>query len=91
MIGFLISLLIVGTIAGYVARMIVPGEDPMSFLPTLALGIVGSYVGGFVGWAIFDRDDAFSPAGIIASIIGAVVVLFLYNLVNSGSSRSSTA
>lgn len=79
MIGFLISLLFVGIIAGYAARLIVPGEDPMPVWMTLCIGVIGSYVGGMIGWLIFDRDDVFSPGGIVASIIGAVIVLFVYN------------
>ena len=87
MIGFLITLFLVGIIAGYLARLFVPGDDPMSFWMTLALGVVGSYAGGFLGWLIFDRDDVFSPGGLIASIIGAVVVLLIYNAVG-GRSRA---
>jgi uncharacterized membrane protein YeaQ/YmgE (transglycosylase-associated protein family) len=90
MIGFLISLFFVGVIAGYLARLFVPGDDPMSFWMTLAIGVIGSYVGGLIGWAIFDRDDAFSPGGLISSIIGAVVVLLIYNAVG-GRRRTSRA
>jgi uncharacterized membrane protein YeaQ/YmgE (transglycosylase-associated protein family) len=90
MIGFLVGLLIVGVIAGYLARLIVPGEDPLSFWMTLAIGVVGSYVGGLIGWAIFGRDDAIGPAGIIASIVGAVIVLVAYNAL-AGRSKPSRA
>lgn len=89
MIGFLISLFIVGVIAGYLARLLVPGEDPMSFWTTVAIGVVGSYLGGFIGWLIFDRDDVFSPGGLIGSIIGAVIVLLVYNAM--GGRRTSRA
>jgi uncharacterized membrane protein YeaQ/YmgE (transglycosylase-associated protein family) len=89
MIGFIIALFIIGIIAGYLARLLVPGPDPMSFLQTVALGVVGSFVGGFLGYLIFDADadeGAFQASGIIGSILGAVVVLIVYNLL-TGAGR----
>jgi uncharacterized membrane protein YeaQ/YmgE (transglycosylase-associated protein family) len=82
MVGFIVAVIIIGIIAGYLARAIVPGPDPMSFLQTLALGVVGSFVGGFLGYLIFDNDTeegAFQASGIVGSILGAVVVLMIYN------------
>lgn len=82
MFGFIIAMLIVGLVAGYLARLLVPGRDPMSVGQTLLLGLVGSFVGGFLGWAIFgvDRaDGALQPAGIVGSIIGGVIALLIYN------------
>lgn len=81
MIGFVISLLIIGIIAGFLARLLVPGRDPMSFLGTLVLGVLGSFVGGFLGWALFGKDldqGAIQPSGIIGSIIGAVLLLLVW-------------
>ena len=81
MIGFVISLIIVGIIAGFLARLFVPGRDPMSFLGTLVLGVLGSFVGGFLGWALFGHDldqGAIQPSGIIGSVIGAVLLLLLW-------------
>jgi len=89
MIGFIIALFIIGIVAGYLARLLVPGPDPMGFLQTVALGVVGSFVGGFLGYLIFDADvdeGAFQASGIIGSIIGSVVVLIVYNLM-SGAGR----
>jgi uncharacterized membrane protein YeaQ/YmgE (transglycosylase-associated protein family) len=89
MIGFIIALIIIGIVAGYLARLLVPGPDPMSFLQTVALGIVGSFVGGFLGYLIFDADadeGAFQASGIIGSILGAIVVLVVYNLM-TGAGR----
>ena len=84
MLGFIIGLIIVGLIAGFLARLLVPGRDPMGVGATIVLGIVGSFVGGFLADALF-RNDAedrgFGPAGLIGSIIGAVVVLLIYNAV----------
>jgi uncharacterized membrane protein YeaQ/YmgE (transglycosylase-associated protein family) len=70
--------LIIGLVAGALARLLVPGRDPMGLLGTLALGLVGSLVGGFLGWLIDGGDSAFSPAGLIGSIIGAVIALLIY-------------
>jgi uncharacterized membrane protein YeaQ/YmgE (transglycosylase-associated protein family) len=83
LIGFLIAIIIIGIIAGYVARLLVPGRDPMSLLQTAALGIVGSFVGGFLGYVLFDKDleeGGLQASGIVGSILGAVIVLLLYNL-----------
>ncbi|HUQ62849.1 MAG TPA: GlsB/YeaQ/YmgE family stress response membrane protein [Acidimicrobiales bacterium] len=84
MIGFIIGLIIVGLIAGALARLLVPGRDPMGIGATILLGIVGSFLGGFLADLLFrsDADDrGFGPAGIIGSIIGAVIVLLIYNAV----------
>ena len=86
MIGFIIMLIIVGIIAGYLARLLVPGRDPMSFVQTAILGIVGSFVGGFLGYVLFNKDfdeGGLQPSGIIGSVIGAVIALLIYNAVTS--------
>ena len=92
MISFLIGLIIVGLIAGFLARAIVPGRDAMSIPATILLGIVGSFVGGFLADVLFrsDADDrGLSPAGIIGSIIGAVIVLLIYNAVTHRRERTA--
>ena len=81
MIGFLLSMLIIGVIAGFLARLLVPGRDPMGFWATVLLGVIGSFVGGFLGFLIFGSDPNggfLQPAGIIGSIIGAIIVLLVY-------------
>jgi uncharacterized membrane protein YeaQ/YmgE (transglycosylase-associated protein family) len=88
MIGFIISLVVVGLIAGAVARLVVPGRQNLSIPMTILLGIIGSFVGGFLGSLIFGSGGNFlRPSGIIGSIIGAIIVLLLY-LRFSGGSRS---
>lgn len=85
MIGFILYLLVIGLVAGFLARLILPGPDPMSVLGTIALGIVGSFAGGFLGYVLFHKDGqdgAFQAAGVIGSIIGAVIVLAIYRAVN---------
>ena len=78
---FIISLIIIGAIAGFIARALVPGKDPMGIGATILLGIVGSFIGGFLGWALFGKDmneGALQPSGIIGSIIGAIIALLIY-------------
>jgi uncharacterized membrane protein YeaQ/YmgE (transglycosylase-associated protein family) len=78
---FIISLIIIGAIAGFIARALVPGKDPMGIGATILLGVVGSFIGGFLGWALFGKDmneGALQPSGIIGSIIGAIVALLIY-------------
>jgi uncharacterized membrane protein YeaQ/YmgE (transglycosylase-associated protein family) len=86
MLGFIISLLVIGLIAGFIARALVPGRDAMSIGATILLGIVGSFVGGFLGWAIFGhdlKDGAFQASGLVGSIIGAVLALLIYRAMSS--------
>ena len=81
MLGLILTILIVGAIAGFVARLLVPGRQDLSVVATIALGIVGSLVGGFLGYALFhqDADDGLlQPSGIIGSIIGAVISLLIW-------------
>jgi uncharacterized membrane protein YeaQ/YmgE (transglycosylase-associated protein family) len=77
--------LIVGIIAGALARLLVPGEDSMGVLGTMLLGLAGSVLGGLVADALIAGDQNFSPAGLIGSILGAVVVLLIYRSVRSRS------
>ena len=89
MLAFIIVMVIVGAIAGFVARFLVPGRDPMGVGATILLGIIGSFIGGFLGWAIFGKDldeGALQASGIIGSILGAVVALLVYNAVTQRSS-----
>jgi len=66
-----------GLIAGAVARLLVPGRQPIGIAMTILLGIVGSLVGGFIGWLLFGGDPL-QASGWILSIIGAVIVLAVY-------------
>ena len=86
----IILLVIVGAIAGFVARALVPGRDAMGIVPTIILGIVGSFIGGFLGALLFGKDaleGLLQPSGIIGSVIGAVIALLVYNAV-TGKKRT---
>jgi uncharacterized membrane protein YeaQ/YmgE (transglycosylase-associated protein family) len=82
---FIIWWLIVGLIAGALARLLVPGSDPMGWGGTLLLGLVGSLVGGFLGNLIFGGDFEVSAAGIIGATIGAIIALLIYRSARTSS------
>ena len=87
MMGF-IWMVIIGLIAGALARLIMPGRDPMGIVMTIILGIVGSILGGLVSWAIWGTDTVdggFRPAGLLLSILGAIIVLWIYRMIKSRS------
>jgi uncharacterized membrane protein YeaQ/YmgE (transglycosylase-associated protein family) len=91
MIGFILFLVIIGLISGYIARLLVPGPDPMSVGQTLLLGIVGSFVGGFIGYVLFHKDGqdgAFQAAGLIGSIVGSVIALLVWRALHGRSHRA---
>jgi uncharacterized membrane protein YeaQ/YmgE (transglycosylase-associated protein family) len=81
MLGLIVGIIVIGLIAGALARLVVPGRQNISILMTIVLGIIGSFVGGFLGYLIFHKDAQngfFQPSGIIGSFIGAVIVLLIY-------------
>ncbi|HMS86953.1 MAG: GlsB/YeaQ/YmgE family stress response membrane protein [Acidimicrobiales bacterium] len=78
---FLITFLFVGFIAGLIARALVSGPAPSGCLPTTVLGVVGSFIGGFLGYVLFDKDlgsGALQTSGLLGSIVGAVIALLVY-------------
>lgn len=75
--------LLIGLVAGALARLLVPGRDPMGIGGTLVLGLVGSLIGGFLGDLLDRGNDDLSPAGLIGSVIGAIVALLIYRAVVS--------
>jgi uncharacterized membrane protein YeaQ/YmgE (transglycosylase-associated protein family) len=80
MMAFIVVLIVVGLIAGMLARLLVPGRDRIGILGTIVLGIVGSFVGGFI-WNLVEyhrvAPHRFHLVGIIGSVLGAIVVLLL--------------
>jgi uncharacterized membrane protein YeaQ/YmgE (transglycosylase-associated protein family) len=90
MVVFIIMLLIVGLIVGAIARLLMPGRDPIGVVGTIVLGIVGSFVGGFLQNLIQYHTasiHSFHPVGIIGSIIGAWVLLLLLRLTHMEPGR----
>ena len=81
MLWTILGLIVIGLIAGLIARAVIPGKQSLGILMTIVLGIVGSFVGGFLGFLIFGSDPNggfLQASGIIGSIIGAIIVLGLY-------------
>ncbi len=79
MLGEIIAAIVIGIIAGYLGRLLLPGRDPMGFVQTVAFGIAGALIGYFVFRAIgIGDDDKFDLGGIIGAIIGTMIVLLVY-------------
>jgi uncharacterized membrane protein YeaQ/YmgE (transglycosylase-associated protein family) len=78
--------IIFGLIVGVIAKVLMPGKDPGGIIVTMLLGIVGAVLGGFAGrtLGLYGPNDS---AGIFMSILGAVMVLFIYRLM-VGRSRT---
>jgi len=72
--------IVFGAVVGIIARFLVPGADPMGWVGTIVLGIIGSFVGGFLAQLFFTGNATIPPptAGWIGSIVGAIVVLLLW-------------
>jgi uncharacterized membrane protein YeaQ/YmgE (transglycosylase-associated protein family) len=80
--------LLIGLVAGLVARLLVPGKDRLGMGGTLLLGLVGSLVGGFLGDLLQKGDQDYSPAGIIGSIAGAIIALLVYRAMSGRTTRA---
>jgi uncharacterized membrane protein YeaQ/YmgE (transglycosylase-associated protein family) len=76
-------MLIIGLIVGALAKFIMPGRDPGGIIVTILLGIAGSFVAGFLGRAMGWYHEG-EPAGFIASLIGAILLLVIYRLATRG-------
>ena len=83
--GWLIWI-VLGLVAGIIAKMIMPGRDPGGFIVTIILGIVGALVGGFISTKLgFGDVTGFNIQSIIIAVLGAMLLLFLYRMVKSRS------
>lgn len=82
----IIGTIVVGFIVGLIARAIKPGDDRMGLIMTTLLGIAGAFIARYAGQAMgwYTADQ---PAGWIASIVGAVILLVIYGLVRGRSNR----
>ena len=77
--GFLWTL-IIGLVVGAIAKLIMPGRDPGGIIVTMLIGVAGALLAGFLGRALGWYSDPGQGPGIIASVVGAIVLLFLYRL-----------
>ncbi|MBP2478755.1 putative membrane protein YeaQ/YmgE (transglycosylase-associated protein family) [Crossiella equi] len=87
MLWTILGWIVFGLVAGFIARALVPGKDDIGVLRTIVLGVVGSVVGGFLFGLLTVGFRGFQPAGWIGSVIGAVIVLVVYNKVTGRKSR----
>lgn len=85
----IIGWIVLGLIAGAIAKAILPGRQSGGWIATLVLGVVGALVGGFIGGQVFNigLENFFSIETWLVAIGGSVLVLFLYGLVTRGSRR----
>lgn len=83
----LLWMLIVGLIVGAIAKLLMPGKDPGGFIVTMLLGVAGAFIAGLIGRALGFYEYG-EGAGFIASIIGAMVLLLGYRLVQGRRIRS---
>ncbi len=82
----LILFLLIGLLAGFIARALVPGPQPMGWLGTMVLGIIGSFVGGTLAALLFGGTLELSASGLIGSIIGAIIVLLVWRAMGGRAS-----
>ena len=76
----ILSWIILGLVAGALARWLMPGEDKMGWIMTMILGIAGAFAGGFIGSFIgLGSVSGFNIATILTATAGAVILLFTYN------------
>jgi uncharacterized membrane protein YeaQ/YmgE (transglycosylase-associated protein family) len=90
-VGHIIWIVVLGLIVGAIARLIVPGKHNIGLIMTAVLGIVGAYVGGTLGSLVFPphQFDITPPVkhSFLGALVGAVILLWVYRLVASRSSR----
>ena len=84
----IIAFIILGALAGAIAKALLPGEDPGGFIITTLIGIVGAIIGGFLAAALFDAhplDDFFDISTWLTAIVGSIILLLIYRAVVSRS------
>ena len=91
MLGEIIAAIVIGIIAGYIGRALLPGPDPMGFVGTVVAGIVGA----LLGWVLFTYllgigdKDKFDLGGIIGAIVGTMIVLLIWRAINNRGGRAT--
>lgn len=77
----MIWMLFIGLIVGAVAKLIMPGKDPGGFIVTIVIGVLGAAIAGWLGIQVGWYNEG-EPAGFIASVLGAILLLFVYRLIS---------
>jgi len=83
----IIAFIILGLLAGAIAKALLPGDDPGGIIVTAIIGIVGALAGGFIAAALFDAhplDDFFDISTWLTAIVGSIVLLLIYRAVTGG-------
>jgi uncharacterized membrane protein YeaQ/YmgE (transglycosylase-associated protein family) len=83
----IIAFIILGAIAGAVAKALLPGDDPGGFIITTIIGVVGALIGGFLAGALFDADpldEFFDISSWLTAIVGAILLLVIYRVATRG-------
>ncbi|MBT2524509.1 GlsB/YeaQ/YmgE family stress response membrane protein [Streptomyces flavidovirens] len=87
----IIAWILIGLLAGLIAKALLPGKDPGGIIVTMLIGVAGGLLGGWLGKVIFGVDSIdgfFDLSTWIAAIVGSLILLVLYRLVTGGRSRS---
>jgi uncharacterized membrane protein YeaQ/YmgE (transglycosylase-associated protein family) len=82
----IIAFIILGAIAGAIAKALMPGDDPGGWIVTTIIGIVGALLGGFIAGALFDADpldEFFDISTWLTAIVGSIILLVIYRLIVS--------
>ena len=83
----IIAFLILGLLAGIIAKAMLPGEDPGGIIVTMLIGVAGALIGGFLAAALFDAhplDEFFDISTWLTAIIGSILLLVVYRMIVSG-------
>ena len=89
----IIAFIILGLIAGWIAKALLPGDDPGGLIITAIIGVVGAILGGFLAGALFGADpmdEFFDISSWLTAIVGAIILLVIYRMVAGGSRRTVT-
>jgi len=88
----IIAFIILGLIAGLIAKAILPGDDPGGLIVTAIIGIIGAILGGFLAQALFDADpmdEFFDISSWLTAIVGALILLIIYRMVAGRGRRAA--
>lgn len=88
----IIAFIILGLLAGFIAKALLPGDDPGGLIITAIIGIVGAILGGFLAQALFDADpldEFFDISSWLTAIIGAIILLLIYRMFMGRRTRTA--
>ena len=88
----IIAFLILGLLAGAIAKLILPGDDPGGIIVTMLIGVAGAFIGGFLASALFNAhplDHFFDLSTWITAIIGSLILLAVYRLIVGHGNRTT--